>query len=459
MVARATRRASSRTRKSRSERYDAGKAIRRRVPRSSQSLWQPPPDRPDPLELLEDSSRGRIPALVPIRYGRMSLSPFAFLRGSAAVMARDLAGTPTSGIRVQLCGDAHISNFGIFATPERDRVFDANDFDETLPGPFEWDLKRLATSLVVAARQNRLPKDTGHLAAVAAMRAYRERMNAFASASYFDVWYSHIDRRHIPNPVDRRGRAMLGQAFHKARRRTGLYAFPRLVDQVRGELKIRDDPPLIVHYPGDREAKFAERALRTYLRSLPDERRVLLERYQLVDTAQKVVGVGSVGTDCSVLLLLGDSDRDDPLFLQLKQAVASVLEPYAGPSRFASHAERVVVGQHLVQQSSDVALGWSGVGSRDYYVRQLRDMKFSSDVAGMGPKTLTGQAELCGAALARAHARSGDPSRISGYLGEKGTFDEAAASFAAAYADQTVADHRALVRGIRSGRLSAEVDV
>ncbi len=389
----------------------------------------------------------------------MSLSPFAFLRGSASVMARDLAATPTTGLRVQLCGDAHISNFGIFATPERDRVFDANDFDETLPGPFEWDLKRLATSLVVAARQNRLPKETGHDAAIAALRTYRERMQSFAEQSYFAIWYSHIDRRHIPNPVDRRGRAMLGQAFHKARRRTGLYAFPRMVEKVGGDLRIRDDPPLIVHYRGSEPSRKAHLTFRTYLRTLPDERRVLLERYELVDIAQKVVGVGSVGTDCSILLLLGDSDVQDPLFLQLKQAVASVLEPFAGASRFASHAERVVVGQHMVQQSSDVALGWSAAGGRDYYVRQLRDMKFSSDVAGMGARALTAQAELCGAALARSHARSGDPARISGYLGTKATFDEAVATFAHAYADQTVVDHRALVRAIRRGRLAASVDV
>jgi uncharacterized protein (DUF2252 family) len=448
-----------RSRLTRKSRYAAGKALRRKVPRPAQAAWRPPADRPDPVDLLEESNRGRIPELIPIRVGRMSLSPFAYLRGSASVMARDLASTPTTGLRVQLCGDAHISNFGIFATPERDRVFDANDFDETLPGPFEWDLKRLAASLVVASRQNRLPKGTGHAAAVAAIRSYRERMHGFAAQSYFDIWYSHIDRRHIPDPVDRRGRRLLGQAFHRARRRTGLYAFPRLVEKVGGELRIRNDPPLIVHYPKDDRSLFAKETYRRYLRSLPDERRVLLRRYELVDTAQKVVGVGSVGTDCSVLLLLGDSDVQDPLFLQLKQAVASVLEPYAGASRYASHAERVVAGQHLVQQSSDVALGWSSSAGRDYYVRQLRDMKFSSDVAGMGAKTLVGQAELCGAALARSHARSGDPAMISGYLGEKPSFEEALATFGAAYADQTAADHSALLRAIRRGRIPAAIDV
>ncbi|MCI4326085.1 MAG: DUF2252 domain-containing protein [Thermoplasmata archaeon] len=459
MPARSTGARRSRGRRTRAARYAAGKALRRKVPRPAQATWQTPSDRPDPIELLEDSNRGRIPELIPIRIGRMSLSPFAYLRGSASVMAHDLASTPTTGLRVQLCGDAHLSNFGIFATPERDRVFDANDFDETLPGPFEWDLKRLAASLVVASRHNRLPKGAGHAAAVAAIRSYRERMHAFASESYFDIWYSHIDRRNIPDPVDRRGRRLLGQAFHKARRRTGLYAYPRMVEKVGGDLRIRDDPPLIVHYPKDSRSQFATETFRRYLRSLPEERRILLRRYELVDTAQKIVGVGSVGTDCSVLLLLGDSDVEDPLFLQLKQAVASVLEPYAGASRYASHAERVVAGQHLVQQASDVALGWSVSGGRDYYVRQLRDMKFSSDVAGMGAKTLAGQAELCGAALARAHARSGDPTTISGYLGEKPSFDEALARFAESYADQTVADHTALLRAIRRGRVPAAIDV
>ncbi|HEV8050743.1 MAG TPA: DUF2252 domain-containing protein [Thermoplasmata archaeon] len=459
MAARAVAGKGPRRGRTRRERYEAGKALRRRIPRSAHAGWKAPPDRPDPITLLEDSSRGRIPALVPIRYGRMSLSSFGFLRGSATVMACDLASTPTTGLRVQLCGDAHVGNFGVFATPERDRVFDANDFDETLPGSFEWDLKRLAASLVVAARQNRLPKRAGWEAGVAATRSYRERMRTFSSERYYDVWYSHIDLRHIPAAVDRRGRQLLGRALRRARRQTGLYAFPQLAEHVGGGFRIRDDPPLIVHYQGRDEIALAERTLRRYRRSLPEERRVLLDRYELVDIAQKVVGVGSVGTDCSVLLLLGDSDVADPLFLRLKEAVASVFEPYAGPSRFGSHAERVVVGQHLVQQASDVTLGWSSSAGRDYYVRQLRDMKFSSDVAGMGPKTLVGQAELCGASLARAHARTGDPAMISGYLGDKATFDEAVASFATGYADQTVADHRALVRAIRRGRIPASVDV
>jgi uncharacterized protein (DUF2252 family) len=447
---------SGRTRKTRAE---AGRALRRRVPRSSHGAWAAPADRPDPVELLEDSSRHRIPRLVPIRYGRMSLSPFAFLRGSASVMAHDLSTTPTTGLTVQLSGDAHLGNFGMFATPERDRVFDSNDFDETLPGPFEWDVKRLATSLVVAGRQNRLPPAAGPKAALAAVRAYRVSLRTLARESYLDIWYSHIDRANVPDAVDRTGRRLLGEASRQARSQTGLYAFPRLTERVHGEFRIREEPPLIVRYRGDSARAQAVRTVRTYLRSLPVERRALLDRYQLVDVAQKIVGVGSVGTDCSVVLLMGDSDRTDPLFLQLKEAVASVYEPYAGASRFASHAERVVVGQHLIQEASDITLGWSSSHGRDYYVRQLRDMKFSSDIASMGAKALLGEAELCGASLARAHARTGDPAAIAGYLGEKPSFDAAVAEFASAYADQTAADHRSLLRAIRRGRLPAQVDV
>ncbi|MCI4321445.1 MAG: DUF2252 domain-containing protein [Thermoplasmata archaeon] len=444
---------------SRAVRAEAGRALRRRIPRSAHGIWTAPPDRPDPVDLLESSSRHRIPGLVPIRYGRMSLSPFAFLRGSASVMAHDLASTPTTGLGVQLSGDAHLGNFGVFATPERDRVFDSNDFDETLPGPFEWDVKRLATSLVVAARQNRLSPAAGPNAALAAARAYRVSLRTLAGESYFDIWYSHIDRANVPDAVDRSGRRLLGEASRRARRETGLYAFPRLTERVHGEFRIRDDPPLIVHYRGTSAKSRAERTVRTYLRTLPVERRALLDRYQVVDVAQKVVGVGSVGTDCSIVLMFGDSDHADPVFLQLKEAVASVYEPYAGASRFASHGERVVVGQRLIQEASDIALGWSSAGGRDYYVRQLRDMKFSSDVATMGAKALLGEAELCGASLARAHARTGDPAAIDGYLGEKSSFEEAVARFAVAYADQTQVDHRALLRAIRRGRVPAKVDV
>jgi uncharacterized protein (DUF2252 family) len=445
-------------RPTRAEQYAAGKTIRRRVPRSAHALWEPPAGRVDSVEVLEHTARSLDPRLVPIRFGRMSLSPFAFLRGSAAVMARDLASTPTAGLRVQLCGDAHVANFGVFATPERDLVFDANDFDETLAGPFEWDVKRLATSLVLAARQYGGSPEQAREVAVASVRAYRTQMAQFAREPYLVAWYAHIDRAWIPKVVNRAGRRSLDRTFDEARRRSGPDAFPHLVEKVRGEYRIREEPPLIVH--DRRTASGHARALfRAYLRTIAEERRTLLERYELVDTARKVVGVGSVGTDCSVLLLLGDADVLDPIFLQLKEAQSSVWEPHAGPSPFANHAERVVVGQRMVQHASDICLGWTSLGSKDYYVRQLRDMRLSLDLATLGPKGFLGQAELCGASLARAHARTGDPARLSGYLGDKPAFDQAVGAFAGAYARQVEQDLRDFRRAVRSGRVAAVVDM
>ncbi|MGB6500712.1 MAG: DUF2252 domain-containing protein [Thermoplasmata archaeon] len=452
-------RTNERARLSRAARATAGKRLRMRVPRSIQGTWTPPNDRPDPIDLLRASDRRRIASLVPIRYGRMSASPFAFLRGAAAVMAHDLAGTPTTGLRVQLAGDAHLSNFGVFATPERDRVFDVNDFDETLPGPFEWDVKRLATSLVLLGRQNGCPAGTSRRAVRAAMRSYRQLVGSFARSRYLDTWYSHIDLDSADRLVRRAGRRVIGDVVRRARARTGLHAFPRMVETVRGGYRIRDDPPLIVHY----SEAFEETAARTfyarYVASLPEERRMLLDRYHLADVAQKVVGVGSVGTACSVMLLMGDRDVVDPLFLQMKEAFPSVLEPFAGASRYASPAERVVTGQHLIQEASDALLGWGRLGSRDLYVRQLRDMKFSSEAGALGPKGLLGHGELCGAALARAHARTGDPAAIAGYLGVRDLFDRALVRFAEAYADQTERDHAALRRAIRRGRVEAKRDI
>jgi uncharacterized protein (DUF2252 family) len=411
------------------------------------------------MEILDSASRGRVPHLVPIWYGRMSLSPFAFLRGSASIMARDLAGTPVTGDRVQLCGDAHLGNFGVFATPERDRVFDIDDFDETLSGPWEWDVKRLAVSLVLAGRFNRFPPRVNHTAARTAVQTYRQAMSEFGTARYLDTWYSHIDRRTISKRFTRESRRMVEQAVRRARRRTVFHAFPKLVETVRGRPRIRDDPPLLVHFRDPADAEESRAFFDRYLSSLADERRILLERYRIVDVVQKVVGVGSVGTVCSVLLLMGDRDVPDPLFLQLKQASASVLEPYAGASRLRNHAERVVVGQRLIQEASDIFLGWSRLHSRDFYFRQLRDMKFSADIATLRPKALIGQAELCGAALARAHARTGDPAFISGYLGARSIFDGAVAAFADAYTEQVIRDHAALVKAVRRGRVAAEVDV
>jgi uncharacterized protein (DUF2252 family) len=443
----------------RQERFARGKAARKRVPRSAHASWIAPHGRIDPLETLAGSSRLRVPALVPIWYGRMSLSPFTFFRGSAGVMAADLATTPVTGKRVQLCGDAHLSNFGVFATPERDQVFDVNDFDETLPGPWEWDLKRLATSLILVGRHNRFLPEVSQKAARTALRVYRRAMQAFGMARYLDTWYSHIDRRTISKRFSWEGREVISEAVRRARRRTAFHAYPKLVQTVHGRHRIRDDPPLIVHYRNPADEDESRSFFDRYLATLSDERRTLLERYHIADVAKKVVGVGSVGTVCSVLLLMGDRDVEDPLFLQLKQANASVLEPYAGLSRFHNHAERVVIGQHLIQEASDIFLGWSRLNSRDFYFRQLRDMKFSTDLATIRPKSLIGQAELCGAALARAHARTGDPAFITGYLGTGDLFDVAVTSFAEAYADQTEQDYAALVRAIRRGQIAAEIDV
>ncbi len=389
----------------------------------------------------------------------MSLSAFHFFRGAAAVMAQDLGPTPTTGLRVQLGGDAHLSNFGLFGTPERNLVFDVNDFDETLPGPWEWDIKRLATSAVVAGRVQGVGKALAAKAARRAVRSYRQVLREFAALRYLDAWYAHIDVNDVPAPVHRPGREVMDRDVAAARRRTGLHAFPRLVHRVRGRYRIRDDPPLIRHYEDHADAEESREFFEHYLESLTEDRRMLLDRYHVDDVAQKVVGVGSVGTVCSIVLLTADAEMEDPLFLQLKEADTSVWEGHAGASIFTNHAERVVVGQHLIQEATDVFLGWSRLRSRDFYVRQLRDMKLSTDLATAGPKALVGQAELCGAALARAHARTGDPTMISGYLGAGDAFDRAVTRFAERYADQTERDHAALVRAIRAGRVSARLDV
>jgi uncharacterized protein (DUF2252 family) len=443
----------------RAQRAAAGKALRRLVPRSSHGRWEPRPDRPDPIAILQAADASRVAALRPIRYGRMSLSPFHFLRGAAAVMAEDLGPTPTTGLRVQLGGDAHLSNFGLFGTPERDLVFDVNDFDETLPGPWEWDIKRLAASIVVAGRVQDVGRPFAAKAARRAVRSYRKGLTGFARMRYLDAWYAHLDLTSLPTPVHRAGRTVMAQDVAAARRRTGLHAFPKLARRVRGRYRIRDDPPLIHHYEDPADAETSREFFERYLGTLPDERRMLLDRYHVEDVAQKVVGVGSVGTRCSTVLLTADRDMDDPLLLQLKEAQASVWEGHAGASLYPNHAERVVVGQHLIQEASDIFLGWSRLNSRDFYLRQLRDMKLSTDLAGAGPKALLGQAELCGSALARSHARTGDPTMIAGYLGSGDVFDRAITEFAERYADQTEKDHAALLRAIRSRRVIARVDV
>ncbi len=451
----------------RAERYAAGKALRSKASRTSHGEWASAADRPDPISLLEESNRTRVPELVPIRYGRMSLSPFAFLRGSAGVMASDLANTPVSGIKVQICGDAHLSNFGFFATPERNLVFDVSDFDESLPGPWEWDLKRLATSIVVAGRQNGYTAQENRQVVVRSIREYHTLMQGMASMQALPVWYLHLNVTDLMGMVNRREQERLQRQEKKASRSTSLGAFPKMTEKVDGQYRIKDEPPLIVHPedPGDvkkpeeYEAELVKGFFAAYVETLPDDRKVLLNKYHFVDIARKVVGVGSVGTRTWVLLLMAGGDGNDPLFLQVKEAQTSVLEPYLGKSSYANHGERVVQGQRLMQHASDIFLGWTHGDVADLYVRQLLDMKLSEDIATMSKKEFDQYARWCAMALARAHARSGDPAQISGYLGSCDLFEQAIASFAEAYADQTVRDHAALLAAIKEGRIKAEVDV
>ena len=451
---------------SRADRYATGKALRSKTPRSSHAAWAPDPERPDPLSLLEEANSTRMQQLVPIRFGRMSMSPFAFYRGSADIMAHDLAQTPVSGISAQLCGDAHLSNFGVYASPERRQVFDVNDFDETLAGPWEWDVKRLAASAILAGRQNGYSTQESKQAVLRGMQRYREQMQQFAEMNHLDVWYFHIDVETLIALA--RGKKLkrgLERVSEQASRRTRIETFPKLAEAVEGQYRIKDEPPLIFHY-GQWDTELdnldteAWRAFVTaYLESLPQERRIVISRYRPLDLAHKVVGVGSVGTLCAIVLALGGAEGDDPLFMQIKEASASVLEPYLGASPFANHGERVVVGQRMMQAASDILLGWSTLGGRDYYVRQLRDMKFAAEVETMNLTVFTLYVELCAATLARAHARTSDPAQISGYLGNGDTFDQAIASFAEAYADQAERDHAALVAAIKEGRVQAQTGV
>jgi uncharacterized protein (DUF2252 family) len=452
----------------------AGKDARQRAPRSSHGAWEPAADRPDPIALLEAQAASRVPELVPIRHGRMSVSPFAFFRGAAAIMAADLAPTPTSGIRVQLCGDAHLSNFGGFASPDRTLVFDLNDFDETLPGPWEWDLKRLVASVAVAARERRLPRRERRAAARGTARGYREGMRALADRRTLDVWYARVDEQELARQVEALSGADALARFErgtaKAKRKDSTRAFAKLTQRVDGEPRIAADPPLIVPL---RELLSAEQAadyaagmamlIAAYRVTLPADRRVLLDRFRFADMAHKVVGVGSVGTRAWVLLMLGRDD-EDPLFLQCKEAQASVLAPYVGASRFQNQGRRVVEGQRLMQAASDIFLGWirtTGLDGRerDFYVRQLWDWKVSADVAAMEPDTLAAYGRLCGATLARAHARCGDAVAIAAYLGSGDAADRALADFAEAYADQNERDHAALLDAIELGRVEAQTGV
>jgi uncharacterized protein (DUF2252 family) len=450
------------------ERRNMGKARREDVPFSSHADWKPAADRPDPINLLQAQDEGRLQKLLPIKYGRMVASPFAFLRGSAAVMVADLADTPVSGIDVVLCGDAHLSNFGVFATPERKLVFDLNDFDEAYPGPWEWDLKRLAASAVVAGRGNGFKDKANRKLARLVVRAYREAMDRFSKTPVLDVWYYHVEAEKILDLFDRyskKGAKSTKKMLKKARTKTREATLDKLTEMVDGRRQIVNDPPLLVRLSDllteEQKAQIPETHLEEswfdYIDSLPDERRLLLSRFQVTDTALRVGGVGSVGTRCSIALLEGGA-KEDAIILQQKEAGASVLEAYLPDRGYTNHAHRVVTGQRLMQAASDIFLGWhqSRLTEVHFYWRQLKDMKGSVDVAVLDEKGLGTYLAVCSWCLARAHARTGDPAAIAGYLGKGDSFDKAIAMFAVAYANQTERDHQALVDAIESGRIQAQ---
>ena len=455
------------------ERRVRGKAARAEVPRESHAKWEPSPDRPDPVALLESQAATRVPDLVPVRYGRMMETPFTYYRGAALPMASDLATTPATGMIVQACGDAHLSNFGLFGSPERRLVFDVNDFDETLPAPWEWDVKRLAASLEVAARENGFSDKDRRKIVLASAARYRRVMRTLSGEGNLDVWYTQVDidefRARFDNLLRERQRKQLDKGLAKARTRDSMQELNKLTQIEDGKPRIVPDPPVIVpirdllgELSGAVDIEKELRALLgQYRRTLQPDRRVLVEQFEFADMARKVVGVGSVGTQCWIVLMLG-RDESDPLFLQVKEAEESVLARFAGPSKYSHQGERVVNGQRLMQASSDIFLGWQRVAAgidgkaRDFYVRQLRDWKFSVNISAMVPRGLRLYGELCGLTLARAHARSGDEIAIAAYLGGSDVFENAIADFAAAYADQNERDFQAFTAAIASGRLVAE---
>jgi uncharacterized protein (DUF2252 family) len=455
------------------ERAARGKAARAAVPRERHAEFDPPSDRPDPIALLEEQAKTRVPELVPVRWGRMMVSPFTYYRGAALPMASDLATTPISGLAVQACGDAHLSNFGIFGSAERRLIFDVNDFDETLPGPWEWDIKRLAASLEVAGRDNGIAPKQRREIILAGVARYRQAMREFASMTNLDVWYARADMTELRAQADTqlraRQRKLVDAGLAKARTRDSTQELAKLTRMVDGRPRIISDPPLLVPIdeliPSETDREDLEGELTSliakYQRTLETDRRYLLQQFEFCDMARKVVGVGSVGTRCWIALMLG-RDETDPLFLQIKEAEASVLSRFVGTSKYANQGQRVVAGQRLMQAASDIFLGWQRIEAgldgkpRDFYVRQLRDWKFSIEIAGLRPEGLQLYAALCGWTLARAHARSGDRIAIAAYLGSSDVFDKAIAKFATAYADQNERDHQALVDAVKSGRITAE---
>jgi uncharacterized protein (DUF2252 family) len=458
------------------ERVAKGRSARTPAPRSSHGAWQPAPGRPDPVAILEEQARNRVAALVPIRHGRMLVSPLTFYRGAAAIMAADLAPTPRSGLATQLCGDAHLSNFGLFGTPERRLIFDVNDFDETLPGPWEWDVKRLAASFEILGRERGFSAGERRATVRACAREYRERMRRAAGMGTLDSWYSHLDVDRLLSRIRAEGHAgrlskkevrSAQKRVDEALARDSVRVFAKRTAEVDGELRIVAIPPLIVPVEelveagSEWEATNARitRLLHSYRRTLVHDNHPLGE-FRIVHAARKVVGVGSVGTRCYILLLVG-SDERDPLFLQVKEAQASALEPFAGKSTYSNHGRRVVAGQRLMQAASDIFLGWQRIKgldgvTRDYYVRQLHDWKGGAEVERLRPAGATVYARLCGATLARAHARSGDRIAIAAYLGAGDAFDRAIADFSVAYADQNERDYDTFEKAVRTGRVDAQ---
>jgi uncharacterized protein (DUF2252 family) len=461
------------------ERVARGQAARKEAPRSSHGRWEPAPDRPDPIALLEDQAASRVPELVPIRYGRMLASPFTFYRGAALIMAADLAATQVTGVTVQLCGDAHLSNFGLFGTPERQMLFDINDFDETLPGPWEWDVKRLAASFEVMGRDRGFSLADRRDVVMAGVREYRDRMRRAAGMGSLDAWYEHFEagmllklvRQEVKvKRVGKNEAEAMEDMVAKARIRDSTRVFARRAEEIEGDLRIAADPPVIIPLedlvqPGsewENPDPLIKKLLSSYRRTLGRHHHPV-EEYRYVHAAYKMVGVGSVGTRCYIMLMLG-RDHNDPLFLQVKEAQASVLERFLGPSTYKHHGERVVAGQKLMQAATDIFLGWQTIRgvdgvSRDYYVRQFHDWKGSADTDTLLVPGATLYARICGATLARAHARWGDRIAIASYLGKGDAFDRAIADFAGAYADQNERDYAAFAAAVDSGRLVAQTGV
>jgi uncharacterized protein (DUF2252 family) len=439
-----------------------GVELRKKCQRREHAVWKAPSNRPDPVQLIEEGNQGRIPQLLPVRHGRMIQSPFTYYRGSALAMAVDLANLPTTGVRVQACGDAHLGNFRIFATPERRAIFDIHDLDETLPAPWEWDVKRLAASFVIASRNNGLSEKKAREAVLTCVRSYREHMAEFSEMGALELWYHSLDAdKLIEDMEDEEMRRRTKKRLAKAKAQIALeYDFPKLADTTSDVPIIRDNPPLIYHVEGHGTEEFdavVREAFARYRSTLSDDRRVLLDRYEFKDMTIKVVGVGSVGTYCAIILLMGG--ERDPLFLQVKQASESVLERFAGKSVYPNHGQRVVQGHRLMQSSSDMFLGWTeGRAGRHFYIRQLRDVKIKAAIEAFGSAEMFQFAKWCGWTLARAHARSGEPAVIAGYLGDADTFDLAIADFSAAYADQTEKDHEVLTMAVRAGKLEALIE-